>query len=194
MTTSSAPRIRNTVMRTRKMRGEESLKGSRSRAMAAFRRCPPYRTAARKGMPGHRDAPVARGSSGGGVFQQRQQLPMHALVSGNDMALFEHGVAAFEVGGESAGLAHQQHPCGQIPRREVALPIAVEPARRHPGEIERRRSESPQPADAALYRRDLFTELRKIAAPAVRQPAADDRVVEPLAAGDAQPAIVHRSE
>ena len=67
--------------------------------------------------------------------------------------LGEHGVAAVEVGDEAAGLAHQQDAGRDVPRREVALPIAVEPAGRDQGEIERRRAEAAQPGDLVLDRR-----------------------------------------
>src|SRR5712691_4541695 len=116
---------------------------------------------------------------------------MDALVSGNDMALLKHGLAAVEIGDETAGLAHQQQPRRHVPRGEIALPIAVEPPRRHPGEIERSRSESPQSADLALYRRDLVAELRKIAAPVMRQPAGQHGVAELPPRRHPQAPIVH---
>src|SRR5438270_10520273 len=101
MTTSSAPRIRNTVMRSRKMRGDESLKGSRSRAMAlCVTRSLPYRTAARKEMPGGSERRDPGGSFACGSLQQLQQPAMHALVSGNDVALLQHGISAVEIGDE----------------------------------------------------------------------------------------------
>src|SRR6202165_1482917 len=118
---------------------------------------------------------------------------MHALVSGNDMALLEHGLAAVEIGDETAGLAHQQQPRSHIPRGKIAFPIAVEPPRGHPGKIERGRSESPQSGDLALYRRDLVAELRKIAAPVMRQPAGYDGLAEPPARCPPQAPIVHES-
>ena len=49
-------------------------------------------------------------------------------------------------GDASAGLAHDQRAGGDVPRLQVLLPEAVEPARGHVAEVERRRS---QPAHGA---------------------------------------------
>src|SRR6266849_578836 len=154
-------------------------------------RCPQYRTAARKGNAGRCERWSPGGSSDCGSLQQLQQSAMHALVSGNDMALLEHGLAAVEIGDETAGLTHQQQPRSHVPRGKIAFPIAVEPPRGHPGEIERGRSEAPQSADLALYRRDLVTELRKIAAPVMRQSAGQDGIAELPARRHPQAPIVH---
>ena len=46
-------------------------------------------------------------------------------------------IAALRVGGEAAGLAHHQQPGRDVPGLEAQLPVAVEAARRHPGEVQR---------------------------------------------------------
>ena len=99
-------------------------------------------------------------------------------------------VAAVEIGDEAAGLAHQEEAGGDVPRREVALPIGVEAAGRDPGEIERRRAEAAQARDLRLHRGNLLAEQREVAAAEMRQPAGDDRVGEPLPRRDPQAPVV----
>src|SRR6266536_1726170 len=136
--------------------------------------------------------PLTQATSGNSRITCRYAIRMPTS-STQMMSAFKPGLArnAVEIGDETAGLAYQQQPRSHVPGRKIAFPIAVEPSRGHPGEIERGRSESPQSADLALYRRDLVAELRKIAAPAMRQPAGHDRIVEPTARRHPQASIVH---
>ena len=91
-------------------------------------------------------------------------------------------VAAVDVGDEAAGLAHQQDARGHVPGRQIALPIAVEPAGRDEGQVERGRAEPAQPRDLVLDGAKLAQPERQIAAAVVRQAAGDHRVGQPLAA------------
>src|SRR5262249_38050853 len=84
-----------------------------------------------------RGCPTVNGLCAVGLPDQRQKLALHGLVAGEDLALGEQLVAAVEIAGESAGLAHDDQPARDVPGRQVALPVGVEPAGRHPGEIER---------------------------------------------------------
>ena len=61
---------------------------------------------------------------------------MHGVVAGDDLPLGQDGVVAVAVADEAAGFAHQDQAGGEIPRRQIALPIGIEPAGGDPGEIE----------------------------------------------------------
>ena len=87
----------------------------------------------------------------------------------------EHGVVAFAIGDEAAGLAHQQDAGRHVPRRQVALPVDVEPSGGDPGEVERRGAEAAQAGDLLLDQRELAEELREVAAAEMRQAAGDNR-------------------
>src|SRR5436189_2454510 len=123
-TTIRLHRIRKTSIRTRKMRGEETLKGSSSRAMCfcdvrPFSLPKPvsyYGTgpanvtqviADSTQMPPKwsGSAPVPTPDVLTGGFQQCLQFALYRLVAGNDMLLGEHGVGAVDIGNEAAGLA-----------------------------------------------------------------------------------------
>ena len=80
---------------------------------------------------------------------------MHGLVAGDDVACGEHRVAAVGIADEAAGFAHQEHAGGEVPRREVALPIGIEAAGGDPGEIERRGAEAAQAGEVLLRGGDL---------------------------------------
>ena len=82
-------------------------------------------------------------------------------------------VAAVEVGDEAAGLAHQDHAGRDVPGREAALPVAVEPAGRDAGEIERGRAEPAQARDLVLDGAELAQAQLQIAAAEMRQAAGD---------------------
>src|SRR4051794_23475337 len=93
-------------------------------------------------------APMPDVLSGG--FQQSLQFALYRLVAGNDMLLGEHGVGAVDIGDEAAGLAQDDDAGRDVPRRDIALPIAVEPSGRDEGHVERRGAESPQPRNLVL--------------------------------------------
>src|SRR5262245_49019880 len=218
--TRSAHSVRNTTIRTRKIRGELSLNGSMSCAMAigstpylphnkartgrkeegalpaGCRRRP--RTEPRTGSRfagKSAKASSLRGAGGRGsdpahLFEHLQQLAMDIRVAGQDAAGLEHVVAPIEVGREAAGLAYQRDPGRHVPGRQVALPIGVETAGRDPGEVERGRSEATHARDLVLHRDMLAARELHVAAAGVRKRAGHDRVGEPLAPRHAQPLIV----
>ena len=64
--------------------------------------------------------------------------------------LVENVVAAVEIGHKAAGFAHQKDARGHVPRRQIALPIGVEPAGGDIGEIERGGAEAAQPGEMLL--------------------------------------------
>src|SRR5215472_11837648 len=89
--------------------------------------------------------PPLRGSRPSRRIDEAYELAMHRLVAGHHVAADPGRVGAVEVGNEPARLAHQDRSRRHIPRREAALPEAVEPPGRHPGEVERGRAEATQP-------------------------------------------------
>ena len=131
-----------------------------------------------------------RGQALPASLQHAQQLAVHGLVAGDDVAAGEHGVAAVEIGDEAAGLAHQDDAGRHVPGREAALPVGVEAAGRDPGEIERGRAEAAQARDLVLHGGRSRGGRARDRRGRVRQPAGDDRVGEPLARGDAQAPVV----
>src|SRR5437899_767928 len=90
---------------------------------------------------------------------------MHGLVAGDDVAALHSALVVVEVGHEAAGLAHHQHARGEIPGRQVAFPIRIEPSGRDVGEVERGGAEAPQASDLFLHGGDLAAELREFAGP-----------------------------
>src|SRR6516162_9901836 len=211
-TTTSEHRIRNTSIRTRKIRGEESLKGSMSCSMAngsspqsahntaASRRkeepekqpgmllCSFRLTCAR---PSRFSEDSACGVPHAVRFPERpQHVPVNRLVAGKDAFRGQRDVAPLEIGDKAAGLAHERNPGRHVPRREPALPIGIDAAGRDPCKIERRRSEPAQPGGPFLYRRMLAARQRDIATAGVRQGARNNRFGKPLASRHAQPAII----
>src|SRR5882757_3940574 len=105
---------------------------------------------------------------------------MQGRVSGDDVAGDHGAFPVFKVGHIAACLAHQYHAGGEIPRRQIALPIDVEAPRRDVGKIERGRAETPQACDLVLNRGKFLAELAKIATPVMRQPAAYDGIEQAL--------------
>src|SRR5262245_53033817 len=218
--TSSAHSVRNTTIRTRKIRGELSLNGSMSCAMAMGSTpylphnkagtgrkeegalpagCGPQppaepRTGSRFSGKSAKASSLRgagiRGSDPARLFEHLQQLAVDIRVACQDAAGFEHVVAPVEVGREAARLAHQRDPGCHIPGRQVALPIGVETAGRDPGEVERGRSETAHARDLILHRDMLAARQLHVAAAGVRKRAGHDRVGEPLAPRHAQPLIV----
>ena len=124
-------------------------------------------------------------------LEQAQQLAVHGVVAGDDLSLGQDGVFAVAIADEAAGFAHQNHPGGEIPRRQIALPIGIEPSGGDPGEIERRRAVTAQTGKVLLRGGDLVTRQRQIAAaPVMRQAAGDHRVGQPLAHRDPDALVV----
>src|SRR5262249_36928153 len=112
MTRTSAHRMRNTSIRTRKMRGEDSLKGSRSRAMG----CSAGRNSApNMAQPRRNETMTPPQSAACGLLQHPQKVAMHGLVAGDDVALGEHRIAAVEVAHVAAGLAHDNGAGRHVP-------------------------------------------------------------------------------
>ena len=142
----------------------------------------------RSGFAGSR--PVAAGLLAG-LLEQPQQFAVHGVVAGGDVALVRHGVAAVEIGDEAAGLAHQDHAGGHVPRRQIALPIGIEPAGGDPGEVERGGAEAAQPGEMLLRRGNLPARRargRRGRNAAVRRRPRLRRAC--CRAGDAQPPVV----
>src|SRR5436853_43081 len=83
---------------------------------------------------------------------------------------------AIDVGDEAAGFAHQHETGRDVPRREVAFPIGIEPSRRDPGKIERGGPEAAQSGHPPLHCGELPQAERKIAAAEMRQPAHHHRI------------------
>src|ERR1700733_2549501 len=124
-------------------------------------------------------------------LEQAQQFAVHGVVAGGDLPLGQDGVFAVAVADEAAGFAHQNYPGGDIPRRQVALPIGIEPAGGDPGEIEGRRAVTAQTGETLLRGCDLVARQRQIAAAAVmRQAAGDNRVGQVLARRDPDALVV----
>src|SRR5215813_13663542 len=125
-----------------------------------------------------------------GILERPQHLAVNVLVSREDAAGFDHVVASVKIGDETAGFAHQRDSRRHVPRRQPALPIGIEAAGRHPGEIERGGPEPPQSGDPLLHR-DMFVAREfHVAAAGMRERAGDDRVGQPLARRHPQPLIV----
>ncbi len=128
-----------------------------------------------------------------GLLEKLQQFAVHGVVAGDDLALGENGVVAVEIGDEAAGFAHQDNARGHVPRRQVALPISIEPSGRDPGEIESGGAVTAQAGEMLLRGGDFLAPEREIAAAVMRQPAGDDGLGEPLPSGDADALVVEES-
>src|SRR5437879_4707621 len=135
--------MRNTSILTRKMRGDDNLNGSTSRAMGKSLRPKldgQYGTEAAKGNVSRQ---IGRSVFVGGS-DEIQELVVNRSVAGDDVALGQHCVVTVEIADEAAGLAHHQDTGRHVPGGEVALPIAVDPPGGDPGKIERGGAEPPQ--------------------------------------------------
>src|SRR4051794_9616032 len=97
-----------------------------------------------------RDFSVRPHSLPAGLFDQREQLAMHGIISRQNLRIAENVVAAVDVGYETAGLAHHDDSRRRVPGRKIALPIPVESAGCDPGEVERGGAEAAQPRDLLL--------------------------------------------
>src|SRR5262244_1411443 len=171
----SAPLPRLTI---RHGRGGRKKEGRRRNAAEA-----PRSTRSGRGGLGDRHGLV-------GILERPQHLAVNVLVSREDAAGFDHVVASVKIGDETAGFAHQRDSRRHVPRRQPALPIGIEAAGRHPGEIERGGPEPPQSGDPLLHRDVLAAREFHVAAAGMRESAGDDRVGEPLARRHPQPLIV----
>src|SRR5581483_5846977 len=81
---------------------------------------------------------------------------------------------------------------GHVPRRKRAFPIAVVPAGRGPGQIQRSRAETSQAGDDWLHRGQFPGAESEIAAAVMRQPAGNDAVHEPAPRRYAQALVVEK--
>src|SRR5262245_3361693 len=124
---------------------------------------------------------------------QAQQLAMNSLITDDNMAFAEHVLAAVEIGGKAAGLAHHENAGRHVPGRDVALPKTVEPAGGDPGEIEGGGAETTQARDLVLNRGKFLPEQRQIAAAMVRQPARYHGIDQPSPRCHAQALVVEES-
>src|SRR3974390_1360540 len=86
-----------------------------------------------------------------GPLQGAHQLTVDRLIAGRHIAGAVGLFAAVEIGDVASRLAYQHRACRNVPRRDVALPIAIKTSRRHPGEVESRGTETPQPRDFVLH-------------------------------------------
>src|SRR5215468_7287050 len=124
------------------------------------------------------------------ILERPQHFAVNVLVARENAAGLDHIVASVEIGDEAAGFAYQRNSRRHVPRRQPALPIGVEAAGRHPGEIERGGPEPPQSGDPLLHR-DMFVAREfHVAAAGMRERAGDDRVGESLPRRHPQPLIV----
>src|SRR5262249_59515293 len=76
-------------------------------------------------------------------LEQAQEIAVNLPVSSDNAICGQSYVTALEIADESSGLPHQGNSGGHVPGRKPALPISIEAAGSHPGEIERGRSEPP---------------------------------------------------
>src|SRR5579862_7528661 len=126
----------------------------------------------------------------GRLLDEPEQLAMHAVISGGDLALGEDGVATAAIADEAAGFADQDDARGKIPRRQVALPVGVEPAGCDPGEVEGRRAVAAQSGKVLLRGGNFAARQHEVAAPVMRQAAGDNGFGKIAARGDAKALIV----
>src|SRR5690606_26665395 len=105
-------------------------------------------------------------------------------------SLVENGVSAIDVRCISSRFTHKDKSGGKVPGRQIALPEAVKAASGEPGKVERCRAGAADARDLLLHDRQFAAEPCEIAAPAVRNAAADHAIVEIAARRDAQAAVV----
>src|SRR5512143_1004147 len=163
-------RTTKTSILNRKIRGDDSLRGSSSLAMGfnVMRIQPLRRTMAqtrdrKKGVAPEPwritiKLPIElklRCLRWAGCLQQGEQPFMDRLVGGENVTLAEYFFAAIAVCDEPAGLAHHDQSGRRIPGVQASLPIAVDPSSRDPGEIERRGTKASQARHVFLHDADL---------------------------------------
>ena len=71
---------------------------------------------------------------------------VHRRIPGQHCPVFDAQVPAREVRHQASRLPHQEHPGGDVPRRQVVFPESFVGARGHQGQVQRRGAD---PADAA---------------------------------------------
>src|SRR5882757_678579 len=123
-------------------------------------------------------------------LQNLHQFGVNEFIAADQVAGLERIVVAFDATDGAAGFAHDDLSGRHIPRRQVALPIAVEAARRDESHIERGRAEPAQAGHLVLDFGHLLARQVVVAAPDMRQSAGDHAVAEVTPAGDAQALIV----
>src|SRR3569623_2725495 len=105
------------------------------------------------------------------------QLARDDFVAAHDIAGLKRGVAALNAANGAAGLAHHEDAGCEIPRLEVALPIAIEAARGDECHIERRRAEAAQARAAWLQICPLAARQIMVAASDMRTAAGTHAVL-----------------
>src|SRR5256885_2347357 len=75
------------------------------------------------------------------LLDQRGERQMQVAVCGQHIAARHHRLSAGQIADKAAGLAHQEQPGGDVPRRQRELPEAVKAPGCDIGEVERRRAE-----------------------------------------------------
>src|SRR5215472_5562131 len=104
-------------------------------------------------------------------LENLHQLGVYVLVAADDIAAAQRIVVAFDARYHAAGLAHQNLSGRDVPGREVAFPITVEPAGGDEGQVERGGTEAAEAGDLVLQRGHLLQREFVIAATDMRQPA-----------------------
>ena len=98
------------------------------------------------------------------LLDQRRERQVQMPVGGEHVAARHHALSAGEIADKAAGLAHQQKPGRDIPRRQAEFPKAVVAAGGDIGEVERGRAEPAHPARRLHHageRRDVGRVLRR---------------------------------
>src|SRR6266481_6107967 len=123
-------------------------------------------------------------------FQNLHQLGMHVFIAADHAAGLERVVVARDAAEDAAGLANDDLPCSQVPRLQVAFPIAVEAAGGDESHVERGRAEPAQARYSRLNFAQLGARQFEVAASDMRQAARDHAFAKVAPAGDPQPLIV----
>src|SRR5207237_7926317 len=85
-----------------------------------------------------------------GFLQGAQQLAVDRLIAGGHVAGQVRGLVAVEIGDVTSCLAYQDRARRHVPRRYVALPIAVDTSRRDPRQVESGGAETAQACHLVL--------------------------------------------
>src|SRR4051812_12635288 len=112
------------------------------------------------------------------VVPREEFAPLHRLVT------------AAEIGDEPTRFLDQQQAGRDVPRLEIAFPIAIETARGDPGEIERGRAETADPRYIGADRTEDLAPLLEIAVPEEGRTGRDQRIGQVTARGHAQAAVM----
>src|ERR1700738_4914499 len=103
---------------------------------------------------------------------------MNEFVAADQIAGLQRIIVAFDATDDAAGFAHDDLAGRDIPGLQIALPKAVETARRDEGQIQRSGAEPAQARYLVLDFRHLQTRKIEIAAADMRQSAADHAVAK----------------